>query len=775
MRWWWVPAVRMARWSLYVTVVLVGGACGAAPHAARLVPNAGADASAEANDAGQGATDLGRDVPPPCPRAVSATLQGFASYPGLATIAAVSDTGRLVSISQKRGAPGSRLTLARIEDDRVALLDQVDSPLPTGVTMVSPIVWVQRPNTFVLPLSGDRVAIVGDGTATGKGAAIDIYDTSGDVLTLSSHLPLALAGSALRGAATDGQRLWTCTNPQLSSYEIDPSGALIPGPTFGGSLAGYCESLAASPDGQTLYVSTTKGLFTVDISAPDGTMIRRGQALTDGVQLILDVARIGDYLAVFRLGGMVQADGSYFASGGYGDLLILDATTLEQVDSIPMDLTAGHATPVGFAAVGDRLVVQRESNDCLRYTAEVYDVGPGGLIKLDEITPYDSCPSPPTSIVPLHVGAGAGYVILDPAHQVVRVDAATGALIPVASPQQGSFERLLAVGPHALAASSPLSRHLVDLTVPTAPTFTAGGPFMPLDAGWVRVQVSPDAAASLLTVPTLSRPASGAVVTLVKGGDNQSLPAVLGNVATDDPNAQWMAAGKWFFEVWLEDADSFRLRRFAATAVAGAGAGTAPTLTSDFDGTVATVPPPDSGPRDGRPVDMWTSFDQDRGRLVVADYRLNAAAAAGGVFLLSWFDSVAGVYQLAGTKALDPGTSGIPDTILGASNGVIVLALKDHLTTVSEDDDSTSTMAFDPKQFSVTRLLGFDAGLIYLAVSFPGSPVTTGAVVVRQADGLEVERFTTPEAVRSMAEVGDNLAFGMDSTIVIAAPTCPAP
>jgi hypothetical protein len=463
---------------------------------------------------------------------------------------------------------------------------------------------------------------------------------------------------------------------------------------------------------------------------------------------LLDVAMAGDYIATYQLR----------SEFGRGDVLVLDAHTLAQVAAFTASDPGG--TPVGFAMTDDGLVLQRQLSDgtCSSYVAELYGLAPEGPTLRADWRLVDACQSFGGN-TPLHTVGLGHYAALEPTHQIVRIDPASGAMVPLRGPQQGSFERVLPAGENTVEVHGPTNAQLIDISQPDAPVVTVGGLYAPVHAELLQLELSERADPVLLAVPGTKT--VGPVTSLLWGKKGE-LPAVTGSIANDDADHEWVASGNYLYQWAPQSTQDFRVRRFPLSSLMHANR---QTLLPDIDQVLTTDPPAELSVRH----QSFLRVDPRTGDLLITEPRSLPSDFGNSSYVLTWFSLSSGGYVRA--FATPPATTSVVDVAL--FNGRILVVALDRASILARTGETTIRRDVDPTSIVLSAVLGFNERLVYLRSRFPGSPATTGVVVLRADDLSEVARYTTRETVFSAAEVNNKLAFGMRTAITVASPACP--
>ena len=632
---------------------------------------------------------------------------------------------------------GKELTLIRIQDDKLEVLDRHDASTFVTADFVSSWIWILRPRSFLIPLANRRIALVN------QLWGIDLYDLSSDQIIPSERYGFYASEGQIQVAAGGDNRIWTSNATFLQSYLVDSSTyAITLGPSFSLPTGHSCRGLTLSPDGTTLLAATAAGLDVVDVSSADGTMSLKAQGLMGGAPL-LDVAASDKNIAAFAVTDNLS---------GAGNVLVLSADTLSQLASLPADPTGD--APFGLTLTADGLLVAGRRPGTCSYVSSLYAVDSAGASLRNQWTFIDACSSATGLSGPLPIAASAHHAVLEPAHHVIRIDPATGTIAPITGLEQGSFEQVLAAGPTFAELHSPMSMHLLDLTYPNAPAITQGGLLRPINVETLRIELSDRADPMLVTYNDIGAEPAGARTTLYRARDG-ALPIVSGSISNDDATHPWVVAGRFLFQLVPVGTTDFRVRRFPASEITDAAD---QHLEPDVDDIVTTdAPPADRG-------SYWFQVDARTGDLAVVESRTgDGGLSALAISMFSW---TGGSYLRQFTRPPESGTF----LGLGVAGGRALVVYGDRLLLLDYAGSTVGSLDLNASGISAGRLLSFDGNLVYLGAAY-GSPLTSGVIALR-ADGLsEVTRYSTPGAL-SMARVGGNLVFAMGSGVSIVSPAC---
>ncbi len=671
------------------------------------------------------------------------TLRSFGQAPGLQTLVAFPDENRAVF------ARSRRLTLVGLDGDEVKVLDDVAMDPVISADSVGSGVWATRPRTFLIPVLEHQLAIA----SANRG--IDLYDLAGDKIVSSGNYGFGVGGSWPIVAATGGgSRLFVCTSYEVQTWSINRASA-----TPISSIAKLamptgrrCVGLSVSPDGTRLYMGTTSGLQRIDVSATDGSLAF-GSFAREG-NLVVDVQANAKYVAEYEIRD---------TTSGYGDVNVLLADSLEKVTSFTADLTAARDLPIGFSLLdGDRILLQFAQPDamgCYLTSAVTFAIG-AVPTELKRRTMFDACTSPFRS-PSFHTVAHGRYAVVEPMHQLTRIDAESGAIAPLLSPQQGSFESLHADGPNTILAYGWGSVHRVDVKDPTKPQLIGGGPASPLELEWLRLDVTNPTAPWFATVSDPSWGSLFGPVTTLLRVDASGLPSVAGSIANDDENAPWAASANAIFQLSATGTADFRLRRFSTSTLTRLSY---QSLTPDLEQTLSTSVPSNLG---GRTRPQF-SIDAKTNDIAILEPRADLTDSSSAVAILSAFAYKSPGFERRFSRTLEPGFA---TSILTAA-GRSVLLIAYHLVAVDHDGNPRSVSFSDNSGIAIEALLSLDERKVILAASWNVPSQTVGVLVLNAQDFSEIVRYPTDERVTSVAEVGDYLAFGSKSTIYLAPKTC---
>jgi hypothetical protein len=664
---------------------------------------------------------------------VLGTVRSFGSGPALETVVAFPSQDRAVFLT------GNLLTLVKIDGDRMEVLDRLLWGSHATAFQVSATIWVFRPGTFIVPLSSQRIAVIGSDWS------IDLFDIGQDRLQSSYRFGFS-AGSQemIEAVVAQGNNLWTCIGNWVQRYEIDDVHGVIKQDTgFTLPASHSCYGLALSPDQTSLLAATSSGLDVIDISTNDGKGTLQKTVLSG--TFLLDVLSNRQMLGVYRLEG---------TTSGLGSILTLNAT---DYTSLATYTSAGSTMPVGFAMLaGGLLLEQWNEESCRVVDAGLYPLGTATTPPISDFVTMSAC-SGQFGLPPAVLASAGQLVDLPPNHQIARVDATTGKLTPLGGTEQGSYARVLPAGPNLVEVHGPASMQLIDISQPDTPAVRQGGLLVPMNADWLRIEISTDGQATMLTVPDSELPRAGSRTSLYWRNDG-SLPTVAGSLSNDDPKAQWAAAGQFLYEVSPSSSSDFRLRRFP---VSGFTRDENQTPSPDVDQILSSAAPATLDQRKGEIV----AADAMSGDVLIAEVR--AGSLANGT-LLSWYTKDTTGYRAAFARLPDDGAA----LDLAVFGGRTALIFDNHVLLVDRSGQTLAT--YTHPTGDLQRLLSFDDKYLYVAATFQDatSKITNGVLVLNTADLSTSAQFTLPEPVLSTALVGSSRVFGMQSTLAVASTVC---
>ena len=220
---------------------------------------------------------------------VLGTVRTFASAPALGTVVGFPSQERVLFLT------GNLLTLAKINNDQLEVLDRAQWGSSVSSFQISSMIWVFRSTAFIVPLSPTRVAVVG------ADWSIDLYDIGQDRLQPSYRFGFGAGNRSLTAITTSqGKNLWTCMNTNIRRYQIDDVQQYIrQDPAFRLPTDHLCYGLSVSSDGRTLLAATSSGLDVVDISIGDGTGTLQQTVLSG--DFLVDVVSNGQEIGVYRI------------------------------------------------------------------------------------------------------------------------------------------------------------------------------------------------------------------------------------------------------------------------------------------------------------------------------------------------------------------------------------------------------------------------------------------------------------------------------------------
>jgi len=670
------------------------------------------------------------------PNAVLGTVRTYASAPAIGTVVGFPSQERVLFLT------GNLLTLAKINNDQLEVLDRAQWGSSVSSFQISSMIWVFRSTAFIVPLSPTRVAVVG------ADWSIDLYDIGQDRLQPSYRFGFGAGNRSLTAITTSqGKNLWTCMNTNIRRYQIDDVQQYIrQDPAFRLPTDHLCYGLSVSSDGRTLLAATSSGLDVVDISIGDGTGTLQQTVLSG--DFLVDVVSNGQEIGVYRIDD---------ATNGVGTVRTLAAADYTPIATFA---SSGNIIEAGFTMMaGGLLLDQWDNTNCRVVQAAFFSSGGSTTTPTTSYVPMTACKanygSPPAVL------ATSGQLVdLPPAHQVVRVDPTTMQVTPLLGREQGSLARVLPAGQNLVEVHGPTSMHLVDISQPTSPAIIVGGPIVPMNADWLRFEISNTGYAFALSVPISNFQPAGPRTSLYwqnQGG----LPTLAGSIANDDTVAQWAAAGPYLISVSPDSVSNFHVRRLRVDSLTRLEN---QTPSPDFDQILASAAPTTLDQRQG----VVIAADAVNADFVVAENRRNTTTTA---TVVSWYTQQNGGYQSAFSRSPDNGT--VVD--VGVANGHAVVIFDDHVLLV---DKAGSTLAtYTHTSGDLARLLSIEDGYIYLAGTIQNTQhqVVNGAFALRATDLTLAGQYTLSEPVLSTAVVGNYRVFGMASALAVASPLCNSP
>lgn len=665
--------------------------------------------------------------------AIVSTLRTFGDGIGLDTVVAFPSDARAVFLSD------STLTLLKISAGGMEVLDRFQWGSRVSSSQISATVWVNRPSTFILPLSSTRIAVIGSDWS------IDLFDIGSDVFKPSYRFGFG-AGSQhmVDAAAAQKDAIWTCTGNWIQRYAVDDvQGALKQNPGFTLPATHNCYGLALPAGTTLLLAATSQGLDIVDISKNDGTGTLEQTVLAG--DFLVDVQAQAGSIGVYKLDGLL---------GGIGTISILDSSSYSVLQHYG---SAGVIYPVGFAMLPAGPVVERwNETGCRAVEATTYSLAVGKLTPADTWTPFAACRSS-FGLPPAVMASGGQLLDLPPAHQVVRVASASGRLSPVPARAQGSLAKVLATGTGAVEVHSATSMHAVDVTDPKAPIIREGGLLLPMRSERLSVAITTSGVATFLSVLDGELSRRGPRLSLFWQSQS-GLPVLAGSLRADDTATAWTAAGTFIYGASTTGASNVRVRRFSTARLTRAED---QSPTADIDAVLATL---DSTTSDSRLVASLAA-DAVTGMVAVVEKRTAGELSAWVVTGYAWTGTG---YGPSFTRRFD---SAVLDMAL--YRDTVALVFSDSVALVDRTGHTTATYS---SKGQAQQVLSFGADRLYVAVTEPdATSVASPAVLVLGADTLSLEgRYALPQPVLSVAEVGASVVFGMSSTLAVATPACPA-
>lgn len=675
--------------------------------------------------------------------AIVGQLRSYGYAPGLQTLVAFPSEQRAVF------AQGRRLTLVGLDSDQATILHDIAMGPTVTADAIGAMVWVNRPRTFLIPMLDHHLAIA----SVDRG--IDLFDLSGDRLTPTERYGFGAGLWQIKAATGRGSRLYACTAHELEAWSVDAATNLL---TRTSKLAlpeqHACLGLSLSPDGAALYAATDSGLVRVGISPTDGAMALAPSIAREG-NLVADVDVNEDYVAIYEIRNVTS---------GHGDVVVLSAQSSEVVATISADLRPGGISPTGFSLIdGKRLLVQLSSadptSDSYRSNAVTLQLhSDRSPTELHRIVTFDAHQSPYRD-PSFHTVAKGTRAVLEPMHQLVRIDPSSGVMTTIAAPNQGSFERVRAANDHTLHVYGPGSTHRVDVSDPTAPRLVSGGLVSPLTLEWLRFDVTAPTSAAILSVDSIAKPLEAPFISVMRVGSS-GVAELFGSILNDQVSSTWYATGANLYELDASGTLDFRLRRFAAGAIVQASA---QQLTPNLDQPLATLPEAalDSRGRALLGVDAVTGdiavLEQ---RSSSADKRIEAIA--------TMFSPNGDGFERRFSKSLG---IGFPNSV-AIANRRLAAVVSGELVVCDGDGSVTQVTFNEGNSFEVEEVIHLDERALVLAVAWGAPTSSAGVMILRPDDLSEISRYTTRESVTSYAEIDSHVVFGMPSTVAVATTKC---
>lgn len=669
-------------------------------------------------------------------------LKSFGYAPGLQTLVAFPSEQRAVF------AQGRRLTLVGLDGEQASILDDIAMGPTVTADAIGAMVWVNRPRTFLIPMLDHHLAIV----SVDRG--IDLFDLSGDRLTPTERYGFGAGLWQIKAATGRGSRLYTCTAHELEAWSVDAATNLI---TRASKIAlpeqHACLGLSLSPDGSAVYAATDSGLVRIEIAAADGAMTV-STTLREG-NLVADVDVNEDYVAIYEIRNVTS---------GHGDVVVLSAQSTEVVTTVSADLRPGGISPTGFSLIdGKRLLVQLSSadptTDSYRSNAVTLQLhSDGSATELHRVVTFDAHQSPYRN-PSFHTVAKGTRAVLEPMHQLARIEPSSGVMTTIAAPNQGSFERVRAASDHTLHLYGPGSRHRVDVSDPTAPRLVSGGLVSPLTFEWLRFDITDPASTAVLSVDSSSKIQETPFASVMRIGSS-GLAELFGSILNDPVSSTWYATGPNLYALDASGTHDFRLRRFAAGAIVQASA---QQLTPNLDQSLATLADATLDSR-GRAL---LGVDAVTGDVAILEQRSSSTD--------SRIEAVASMFSPQGddfarrfSKSLG---LGFPASV-AIANGRVAAIVSGALVLCDRDGNMNHVTFNEGNSFEVKNILDLGERALVLGVAWGAPTSSAGVMILRPDDLSEVARYTTSEDVTSYAEIDNHVVFGMPSTIAIATTTC---
>ncbi|NOK18900.1 hypothetical protein [Corallococcus carmarthensis] len=681
--------------------------------------------------------------PSPAERS-TAPLEGLAEF--------VSDDRLL--FGDRLGGSGLSVSLVRVTEDGLTRLDHAALDIRVD-RFFGTTDWSDRMLTFFVPLGPDRVLVVG------SRQRLELLGLEGDRLTTLARLPLHPSSNSILGGAGRGAHFWLCNGSAVTPYRIDPGNVLVADDAHNLQLPGTCNSLSVSPDGNTLWVGTTRGLAPVDITKPEEPVLK--PTLLSGLSLF-----------------QAQGDGTFVVAhellryGQMGRILVYrqsdlggTATPTPVKSFLPVEETSRWERPVGFVLLQDALLVEwvRLTGPTRAYVVERHALNASGVSSVVATQPLRQSEEVGLTLSPFQLAGRGRHAVLQPWRRVVAMEG-TDALRFRTGIHHGSFERVQAAPDGSLLAVGPFGSHRVSVDDPAAPAVLSGGTTLAADTQRLRIAPARPGSATrdLVTLPAAGANVHQEAGTAVMSCLRSSVDGLLepdGQVRLAGGPAVLASAKGQLFQAAPIPSGGFKLRRFALD-VACAGQDLAPAS----EQTVTVDPaPPDT--RKGHAL----AVDGDRSELLLGEMHYVSPDKPARMPLLwrSW-SGEGGV----ATGELTGSTDQFTAMALAGGRGLVIengreVYLLERAGTRIETRAHVN-LAERSAPVDVSRILAFDGAVAYLAIS----TVPSGVLALRADDLSEIGRYPTPAPVRSLTFAGSRLVLGMNEALTVAAPACPA-
>ncbi|WP_375760968.1 hypothetical protein [Corallococcus exercitus] len=674
----------------------------------------------------------------------TAPLEGLAEF--------VSDDRLL--FGDRLGGSGLSVSLVRVTADGLERLDQAALDIRVD-RFFGATDWSDRMLTFFVTLGPDRVLVVG------SRQRLELLGLEGDRLTSLARLPLHPNSNSILGGAGRGTHFWLCNGSAATPYRIDPGNVLVADDAHNLQLPGTCNSMSMSPDGNTLWVGTTRGLVPVDVTQPEAPVLK--PTLLTG-------------LSFFQ----ARADSTYVVAhellryGQMGRILVYRQSDLTSTGTptpvksfLPVEETTRWERPVGFVLFQDDLLVEwvRLTGPTRAYVVERHALNASGVSSVVATLPLRQSEEVGLTLSPFQLTGRGRHAVLQPWRRVVGLEG-TDALRFRTGVHHGSFERVQAAPDGSLLAVGPFGSHRVSVSDPAAPTVVSGGATLPADTQRLRLAPARPGAATrdLVTLPAaganVHQEAGTAVLSCLRASADGLLEPE-GQVRLAGGPAVLASTKGQLFQAAPIAGGGFTVRRFAMD-----GACSGQTLAPAFEQTV-TVDPASSETRKGYAL----AVDGARSELLLGEMHYVSPDKPSRIPLLwrSWSgEGEAATGELSGSTDQFTAMALAGGRGLVIENGREVYLLEREGTRIVTRAHINLAERTGP--VDVSRILAFDGAVAYLAIS----TVPSGVLALRADDLSEVGRYPTPAPVRSLTVTGSRLVLGMNEALMVAAPACPA-
>jgi hypothetical protein len=655
---------------------------------------------------------------------ILSTVYSYASYrdeqPAWAWAPLVLPGGRIVFADWL--SSGTSLTLTRVENGQLKVLDRVTTLEALSNAEYSTWVWRSYPTAGLSALSDTRFLLSG---APGAQFVTAVFDIEGDKLIERSRL--SERGNVSDLATGRGSRIFKTSYYGFSEYAVDEAGALGAAKFHSHGSPG-CSHLKLSPDGRTLYCGGSNGLRRWDVSGEAPIALER---LFQGSMIIgLDVNE--QYLALQLVGPQRQpGDARVYRLSDWALVASLSPTPQEE--------------PLGAALVGDRLLVQWEQHlgERHRLVSKTYDLDEAGAHLAGERVGWDRCCNDRLSFESVRIATAGDLAVLSPLQHVVRVDA-QGGQEWIRGVGQGSFARVEAGQAGQLLAVEPYAAHALDTRTPSALALLGGGLFPVYDSrpnSWF-------VTAAEELHPLGFTAADGAGVTLLGIGASESA-SPLAPLALGSPELPLQASGSTIMQVSFEG-DRCHLAKYA---ISGPVDHAQPRLLSTWE---IDLP---GGHVEGKPFRF--SYDAVSRQLAIVTDRDGDGQSGHS---LSWLGEQDGAMRVLGHREG-------PESALGIklAAGKVALLSPSKLSVLGLTAEVVQVEGEWPIDSVPPALIDFDGRRSYVAGALGG---TFGLIVYESGRATPLTLYPTVDVPRSVVAIGELLGIGMDSAVSLAAPAC---